>query len=209
MKENNSLTIKGIRLVAVLLLLGVIMGNINFVLSKLLSSESQFKSIITVVGVLAVISVLIVLYGIYLIVKGRTEFSPSHEKNVIIAKKLILSWIILFVLTGFFILPFSSAFPVIKTITDIILVIPFGLVFVYLIKELTEKNIKKLLWLTFFIYIITNSITSYANFIDAKNEAGLFYLYLISTLIGFIPSLILVFCYYKTYIKLKKASTLA
>lgn len=205
MSVNNSLTIRGIRLVAVLLLLGVIMGIIDFVLSKLLSSESQFKSIITVVGILAVISVLIVLYGIYLIIKGRKEFNPNHEKNVIIAKKLILFWILFYVFVVFFILPSVSTFVVGKSIVNVITGIPLWLALIYLIKELAEPNIKKLLWLTFFVDIIVNPITGYVDVI-AKNEASFFNLHILATLIAIIPTLMFVFCYYKTYIKLKQVS---
>jgi hypothetical protein len=209
MSVNNSLTIRGIRLVAVLLLLGVIIGIIDFVLSKLLSSETQFKSIVTIFGILAIISVLIVSYGIYLIIKGRKEFNPNHEKNVIIAKKLILFWILFYVFAVFFILPtilpIVSTFTVGKPIVDVIMGIPLWLALIYLIKELAEPNIKKLLWLTFFVDIIVNPITGYVDVI-AKNEASLFNLYLLTTLIAIIPTLMFVFCYYKTYIKLKAVS---
>ncbi|MDH7517422.1 MAG: hypothetical protein QHH19_03660, partial [Candidatus Thermoplasmatota archaeon] len=150
--------------------------------------------------------VLVVFYGIYLVIKGRKEFSQSHGKNVIFAKWLIIFGIIFFVVAGIFIIPIFSNQIVILSIVTAIMGVPFWLALIYLIKELAEKNIKKLLSLTFFIYIITIPITRYVNFIDVTNEASLFNLYLLATLIGFIPSLILVFCYYKTYIKLKEIS---
>lgn len=207
MKENNSLTIKGIRLVTVVLSLVVVMAVISIVLSELSPPELRLKSSINIAGIFVLILGLIGIYGIYLIIKGRKEFNPNHEKNVIIVKKLIIFWIIFFVIKESF-LPNISSFAIIQLIINVIIGIPLWLAVIYLIKELAEQNIKKLLWINFFVYIIINSVEGYVDVV-AKNETSLYNLYLLATLIAIIPALILVFCYYKTYIKLKESSTLA
>jgi|GEM_PF-2833824 len=200
---DNSLTIRGLHFVFISLLLAFLIGVIYSVLPKL-SSEPFINMVISISFCFLVVLVLILLYGIYLIIKGKKEFNPNHEKNVIFAKRLIIFGIIFFVFAGFFIIPLFSGLIVIVSIVTVIMSITLWLALIYLIKELAEKNIKKLLWLNFFIYIITNFITRYVSFIGAKNEADL---YLLATLIGFIPSLILVFCYYRTYVKLKERNT--
>ncbi|MGF3585292.1 MAG: hypothetical protein ACQXXD_06215 [Thermoplasmatota archaeon] len=137
---DNSLTIKGLRFVVVSLSLAFLINIIYSVLLTRLFPSAIINMVIFILFCFLAVLVLVVFYGIYLVIKGRKEFSQSHGKNVIFAKWLIIFGIIFFVVAGIFIIPIFSNQIVILSIVTAIMGVPFWLALIYLIKELAEKN---------------------------------------------------------------------
>jgi hypothetical protein len=154
---------------------------------------------------LVIFLIFITLIGIYLGIRnvytGKKEFSYNHEKSINFAKKLIKWGVIIYVIYTLFIEPsIRSAFFDIPFI-DTFIMIPFWLALVYIIKELTYDKIRKLLWIAFysrFLIFLLASITGWIFFSNLNiGYLSLFWI------IGFIPTLLYVYCYYTTYKILK------
>lgn len=206
MVEYRYTTIKGLRFIVIGGFSIVIMGFIHT--GSIIFTRHSFSPILSGISIIgSLISGLVVLTGVYFIFKGKKEFTPQHEKSVTFAGKLILYGVIIYFL-GFPILIwilflFYSGYDYsLDGYLQTIVSIPFYLVPVYLIKELVDDNLKKLLWVGFYTLIIIGIYTNYIKSIRGPRFSpeldGL------STLISIIPSIILLYCYYKTYKSLQE-----
>jgi len=199
MSENKSFTIKGVRYVGVFFLLSVFYNII---------SDSSDELVLKFILILAMPFFL--FYGIILAIKGKKEFGANHEKSAKIASNLIILVIITYLLS---VMSLSSMFlgsyiPDIPIIKALVFTFPFAilwLAFIYLIKELANKNIQILLWLSFFL---NTTITLMIRWMLYENwKQRLIIPSELCVLIqpgSIIPILLVLFCYYKTYMKIKK-----
>jgi hypothetical protein len=208
MSENTSFTLKGIRFVFISYLLAFIIGIIN-VTTQFLHIAYELPSYIVasfsaVYMVLAFLFLCLMIYGILLILKGKKEFDANHERSAIIAKNLLIFGIVFFFIIVLM-APYFSDMSLPPIFVYVIGFIPFWLAYVYLIKELAEKNIRILLWLSFFLIIIANLVSGWMFIVSWEQDILVQSdLDVLAQLILVIPGLLFLFCYYKTYMKIKK-----
>ena len=207
MTENVSFTLKGLRIVIFFYLLSIIMTVTNSIFNY--SFKNPTGAFIT--GIIGLLTLIIIAYGIRLVLKEKKDFGPSHEKSTTKAGKFILVGILFFLFLSFFVIPFV-ALSVADYLSDFgisimvaagytVIMVPFWLAMVYLIKELAEENIRKLLWFAFYFHIIIFFITRCIVFESFGISPNL---YVLVQLFSIIPSLLVAFCYYKTYLRIKE-----
>lgn len=192
MKKNTNYTIKGIKIVVLYGFIGFLMIVI-YGLTNIFSTFPMVRILSYIAYIVLFISGIAMLLGIYFIFKGKKEYGPNHEKSMSIAVKLIILTIVLFYITTF-LQPLRSAYPHIYTILETIRFVPYLLTLIYLIKELAEDHIKKLLWFGFLFGIVINFVTNWINNFEVSTFSED-----LAIFISLIPLLFILFCYYKTY----------
>jgi hypothetical protein len=150
--------------------------------------------------ILLLLSLLGIYIGITKIHQGNKDFGLNHEISTNTARKLIKWGIIIYFIVSFFLAFLILRYLFINALMGTIIMVPFWLSLVYLIKEITTKGIKKLLWIAFFsraiLYffaVVSPLIFSYFFVYDSP-----IFLSLIS-IISIVPSLVFIYCYYITY----------
>ena len=134
----------------------------------------------------------------------KKEFGFNHEKSTIFAKKLIIWWIVIYIIFSFFFSPYLSRIFLINELVRTLIYVLFWLALVYLIKDLTTDKIRQLIWIAFFSSIIFNLISNVSIQILAEFYDNIVIPYVILILIAaIIPPLLFIYCYYKTYELLK------
>lgn len=201
--KEKPFTLKGLRTVT-------IFYTVMFLTSALILISQGFfdsyvSSILTFIGaILVLFSLLLIYFGINDIHRGSTEFNPEHEKNVLVARKLIFWGIILVFISGFILIPFSRHYEIINAVIRTIFYVPFLLALVYLIKEIATKHITNLLWTAFFsriiLYFISN-LTSLVTLTDTKSILTDYSVFI--HIVAILPSIIFIYCYYGTYVRVR------
>ena len=206
MNEYRYTTIKGLRYIVLGGSISVVVGFINSIFFNP-NMPFQFPQIYFIFMIVGIILVIILLSGVYFIFKGKKEFTVSHEESVSFAGKLILYIIIFYVVVTFFAswifyFAFGANIKILYDILRTVIQISIYLIPVYLIKELAEEHIKKLLWIGFYSMIIIGIFSIIIRItgetLSTSELEGLI------MIISVIPNVIYLYCYYHTYKLLKE-----
>jgi len=200
MEKNKLLTSKGIIAIAISFLIIAIL-DLYFLLNQLISQHITVFAFSVIIFFILIITM---FYGISYMLKGKNEFNTDHKKSVSFGGNLIIFGILLYLFGKMFIIPSFSEYPFLKSAIQTIIGIPFLLGLVYMIKELTDKIIRNLLWTGFFLNIILNFLIQWV-FYSKYHENMIINnsIYFITLVfLSIIPALIFVFVYYKTYLKI-------
>jgi len=155
--------------------------------------------------VFSLIFLILAYYGISTVKKEKNLFGSNHKKSVELSQKLIFYGIIIYFFSGFVISAFLRI-PIVYGFLRAIVLIPFSLAIVYLIKELADDIIQKLLWFYFIsslsINILINTVPYYIT--QSPDIYQLFELgyYPLLLLISTLPMILVIFSYWKTYKKI-------
>jgi len=205
-KNNNSYTIKGLKTILIFYILMTIVT----VIINLIQYSDDYKLISFILAIFVLVSLLMIYLGIKDIHKGKKEYGPEHEKSTIFSKKLVFWGIILYFIGFIFIIPSTAFIPVLYSILITLVLVPFWLALVYIIKDISSNKIRKLLWFAFFSRVILSFFSNYffiSIYMTIRKDFSFLnydYSYLILLrLVVIIPSLIIIFCYYDVYTKLK------
>jgi hypothetical protein len=200
--EEKSLTLKGLKIVIIFYILMVLVNTIMF-FSYVVFDESTYV-LYSMIGVLVIILSLGGIYtGIQSIRSDIKNFSPAHKKNVLFAKKLIYLGVALLLILNFLGFLFTNIETIYASIRTIIF-LPFWLSLIFLIKEISTKKIINLFWIAISLRFVLFYLSNYTNLLVTRNfESILVEYYIPINLIAIIPSIIFIYCYYLTYMKIK------
>ena len=214
--NEKNLTLKGLKIVTIAYLILFSSSALSLILTTTDSRSSVYGLIISL-GFISLISLAVIYYGIHFIYKGNKEFTEEHERNTLIARKLVTFGIFSYLFSIFFISPFligifANEYFIILNIFQSLLLIPFWLALVYLIKEIVSDTIKTLLWFAFFsrlvLYIISKNSYKIGESLNIVSQTNLNFVFLVY-FIAIIPSFIFIYCYYSTYVRIKNNEFLA
>jgi hypothetical protein len=201
-EQNKSLTLKGLKHV-------IIFYSIMFVTSAVIIFISSIEDPMNLLFIISIGSIIILLslLGIYIsigkIYAGNKGFGKEHENSTQKAQKFITWGLIIFFVSGFFIIPYFRNITILYILLNTIIYIPFWLALVYLIKEISEDRIKNLLWIALIsraaLFFFSNYYSSSYKF-NTEEISG--YSFLIP-FISIIPSFIFIYCFYSTYNRIK------
>ena len=206
MDSNLLKTIEGIKTVIIFYSLLFILSNIGIFFGYFIMEYLFiFYFIITI---LVIVSLIGIYSGISRIHAGKKAFYLAHERSTNQAKKFVKWGLIIYIFVGFF---FGSLFvfnAFSRAIVQTLIMAPFWLALVYLIKEIASDKIKNLLWIAFFsravLFLFVNILPFLFVYYSVFVSPVIFSLI---SIIATIPSLMFIYCYYKTY-KLIKISTI-
>jgi hypothetical protein len=178
--------------------------------------------------VLLFIVVILWLLGFATMVAGKEEYGPIHSKKVMIALMCFILFIIFFALT--ILVPIMSigtmvnvqdpeeiwddfrGMIIISTAMSFLSTVFLSLTWVFLIIELAADNIKKLLWVAFLINVITSLVALIVVIMmlnvdvtdmDFEQVNAMQNMSNLSSAISIVGFIILVYCYWKTYNRVK------
>jgi len=208
--EARSLTLKGLRTVIIFYLV-MFLTSVFLIVGVTYFSTNDI-SLYPFIGVIVILfSLLMIYFGVQDVYKGKTEFSPEHQKSVLFAKKLIFWGIIIFFACSYLALIFRVSILLgsdfIYAFIQTIGFLPFWLALVYLIKEITPKRIVNLLWFAFVSRIILDFLSRLSNHLFVLGKDVIVEYYFPVNIIALIPSFVFIYCYYFTYNKLKNKET--
>ena len=206
MDSNLLKTIEGIKTVIIFYSLLFILSTIGIFFGYFIMKYLFiFYFIITI---LVIVSLIGIYSGISRIHAGKKAFYLAHERSTNQAKKFVKWGLIIYIFVGFF---FGSLFvfnAFSRAIVQTLIMAPFWLALVYLIKEIASDKIKNLLWIAFFsravLFLFVNILPFLFVYYSVFVSPVIFSLI---SIIAIIPSLMFIYCYYKTY-KLIKISTI-
>jgi hypothetical protein len=206
MDSNLLKTIEGIKTVIIFYSLLFILSTIGIFFGYFIM---EYLFIFYFIIMIVVIVSLIGIYsGISRIHAGKKAFYLAHERSTNQAKKFVKWGLIIYIFVGFF---FGSLFvfnAFSRAIVQTLIMAPFWLALVYLIKEIASDKIKNLLWIAFFsravLFLFVNILPFLFVYYSVFVSPVIFSLI---SIIAIIPSLMFIYCYYKTY-KLIKISTI-
>lgn len=206
MDSNLLKTIEGIKTVIIFYSLLFILSTIGIFFGYFIMEYLFiFYFIITI---LVIVSLIGIYSGISRIHAGKKAFYLAHERSTNQAKKFVKWGLIIYIFVGFF---FGSLFvfnAFSRAIVQTLIMAPFWLALVYLIKEIASDKIKNLLWIAFFsravLFLFVNILPFLFVYYSVFVSPVIFSLI---SIIAIIPSLMFIYCYYKTY-KLIKISTI-
>ena len=208
--DGHNLTLKGLKFIIIGYTLLFVSSGLALALSVGYISP-EISRFVLFLGIIILVSLAIIYYGIKNIYKGNKEFSEEHEKNTLIAKKLVTFGIIFYIISLFvvsiLIFPLiRSDFSFIINIYQILLFIPFWLALVFLIKGISNDTIVKLLWFAFFsrliLFLISRVSYEIGESLNIVSDTDYSFVYIVA-IIAMIPSLIFIYCYHSTYIDIK------
>ena len=202
-EQYKSLTLKGLKQV-------IIFYSIMFLTSTiiiLISSIEDPMNLLFIVSIGSII-VLLSLLGIYIsigkIYAGNKGFGIDHVNSTQKAQKFITWGLIIYFVAGFFIIPYFRDIIIVNTLLSTIILVPFWLALIFLIIEISEERIKKLLWIALIsrgiLFFFSNYYSS--SYRISTEEIFTGYSYLIP-FISIIPSFIFIYCFYSTYNRIK------
>jgi hypothetical protein len=206
MDSNLLKTVEGIRTVIIFYSLLFILSTISIIFGFFIMENLFF--IYFIVMILYLVSLLGIYIGITSIHEGKKAFCLAHERSTIQAKKFVKWGIIIYFFVYFFFGPIFILNSFNRALFQTLVMAPFWLALVYLIKDITSNEIKNLLWIAFFsravLYFFVNILPFLFSFFLIFVSPVVFSLI---SFIAIIPSLIFIYCYYSTY-KLIKISTI-
>ena len=154
--------------------------------------------------ILAIVSLIGIYIGISKIHEGKKAFYLAHGRSTNQAKKFVKWGLIIYIFVNFSFSPLFSLNTFSRAIVQTIVMAPFWLALVYLIKEIASNKIKNLLWIAFFsravLYFFVNILPFLLSYYLIFVSPVIFSLI---SIIAIIPSLIFIYCYYKTYSLIK------
>lgn len=205
MDKTENYTIRGLCLLIVISLVSI------FLDFSIISLQILRMELIYYIALLVYLfALLLQIYGLYLVYRGRKEYSKKHQTSVKIAVVLLI--------VGYLLMMFVASFMIIiwyMPLTYAALVgmlsIPFALGAVFLIKELADRPILYLLWGAFVANIVLLSYSRYV-YINEVLYYGTKYIFwsndfVLSVMIATIPGLLILYCYYKILEKIKIGKT--
>jgi amino acid transporter len=165
-----------------------------------------------IIGLLGLIALILWIMGFFSMYSGKDEFGPEHSQKVTFAFMFFVLAIILVIMVVVYAISqidltdpgtdsgdpefYDTDVPIVTIVLGTISTICSSLGWVFLILELSSEDIKKLLWIYFIISVVSaaaGSALSYAYGIVGDAVGGL----------GIISLVILIFCYWKTYNRVK------
>lgn len=197
-------TSKGILIISTSLFFISFFNNI-FLINKI---AFQYRVVYAISIFLLFIFIILLFYGLGKILKGKNEFNPEHKENVDFGKTLVISSILISIFIKNFVVNLFLDNLFIEIIIDSAVGVLFLIGLIYLVKELIEKNYEKILYLGVFLNIIFNLPLQLI--FDVEDNLSVFHTNYTLSLIGisFIPTLLFVYVYYKTYQKIRKIDPL-
>lgn len=213
--DEENLTVKGLKIVTIAYSI-LFLSSFLILLSSITGIRFEIIYIEVIASFTSLISLAIIYFGIQFIYKGNKEFTKEHEKNTNFARKLVFYGIIIYILGLFFLETtgigvFLDEAVIMIDIIQTLLFVPFWLALVYLIKEITDYKIVKLLWFAFFtriiLHIVSNNSYKIGVALNVASQNNLLFVFIMS-FIAMIPSLIFIYCYYSTYQKLRNSNPL-
>lgn len=202
MEDKVSFTLKGINiivkfgLIATVLMLIIFIANIYYPIDSI-----KFNKIFLFYGITYLsVSIIgfVLLFGLKYMFKGRKEFGKAHDRSVSIAG----IFLILSITISLFIAPIIDRIyqesPIMIAFLRSIVFCISSLISIYLIKELAEERIRRILW---YLLPIGSILIFLGTWI--YNDVFSDFLKSMSIIVIIVPILVIIYCYRKTYIHLK------
>ncbi|UCG70626.1 MAG: hypothetical protein JSV09_06305 [Thermoplasmata archaeon] len=164
-------------------------------------------------GLVMLLTIILLVVGFFTIYSGKVEYGPAHFQKVSLALIFFILFIAISVGQVFFsisvpfwggfgpgyndIYYYNTSYVIMYIIFSFFSTLFLSLGLVYLIIELASREIKNLLWITFGLNLIISTVSSVLSL-------GLGMLGVLSGGLGIIVLLLVMFCYWKTYIRIRE-----
>lgn len=207
-EQYKSLTLKGLKQVIIFYSIMFLTSAIIILISSI-ENPMNLLFIASIGSIIALLSLLGIYISIGKIYAGNKGFGIKHVNSTQKAQKFITWGLILYFVAGFFIIPYFREIIIIYVLLLTIILVPFWLALIYLIIEISEERIKKLLWIALIsrgiLFFFSNYYSSSYRF--TTDEIFIGYSFLIP-FISIIPSFIFIYCFYSTYNRIKNDALL-